>query len=76
MKVITIRNVPDDLYRAISRLAKRNRCSIQQQVLIILERVRILDNDPPVGRAREIRKRLANRELVDSVKGIRQERGR
>jgi plasmid stability protein len=76
MKVITIRNVPDDLYRAISRLAKRNRRSIQQQVLTILDRVRILDNDPPVEKAKEIRKRLANRELGDSVEEIRQERNR
>jgi len=67
MKVITIRNVPDDLYRVITRIAKRNRRSIQQQVLTIIERVRILDNESPVEKAMEIRKRFSGRKLGNTV---------
>ncbi len=76
MKVLTIRNIPDDLYRVIARLAKRNRRSIQQQVLTILERVRVLDNESPVEKAMEIRKRLAGRKLGNTVQEIREERNR
>ncbi len=76
MKVLTIRNIPDDLYRMITRLAKRNRRSIQQQVLTIIERVRILDNESPIEKAMEIRKRLAGRKLGNTVKEIRKERNR
>ncbi len=74
MKIITIRNVPDDLYGVITRLAERNRRSIQQQLLSILERARILDIQSPTSRAEQIRNRLSGRDLGDTVNEIRQER--
>ncbi|HDM78537.1 MAG TPA: hypothetical protein ENG51_19050 [Deltaproteobacteria bacterium] len=76
MKVITIRNVPDDLYRAIARLAKENRRSIQQQVLTILDRARVLGDHTVLDRATRIRKRLQGRMLGDTVEEIREERNR
>ena len=76
MKVITIRNIPEDLYRIICRLAQRNRRSIQQQVLTILDRARVLDSAAPVEKAAEIRLRLAGRELGNSINEIREERNR
>jgi len=76
MKVITIRNVPDDLYRVITRIAKRNRRSIQQQVLTIIERVRILDHESPVEKAMALRERLSGRKLGNTVEEIREERSR
>ena len=76
MKALTIRNIPDDLYRLIARIAQRNRRSIQQQVLTILERARMLDGESPVERANEIRNRLEGRSLGNTVKEIRKERSR
>ena len=76
MKIITIRNIPDDLYRVIIRIAKRNRRSIQQQMLIIIERARILDTESPVEKAMEIRKRFSGRKLGNTVEEIREERNR
>ena len=76
MKVITIRNIPEDLYRIIRRLAQRNRRSIQQQVLTILDRARVLDSAAPVEKASEIRLRLAGRELGNTINEIREERDR
>jgi plasmid stability protein len=76
MKVLTIRNIPEDLYRIIARLAQRNRRSIQQQVLTILDRARVLDNAAPVEKAAEIRLRLAGRKLGNTVDEIREERNR
>ena len=76
MKALTIRNIPDELYRVITRLAERDRRSIQQQILAILDRARVLDIEWPSKRAKRIRSRLAGRELGDTVKEIRQERNR
>ena len=76
MKTLTIRNVPDDLYRVITRLAQRNRRSIQQQALTILDRVRIHDTESPIEKALEIRRRLAGRELGNTLKEIHSERKR
>ena len=76
MKALTIRNIPDDLYRVITRLAQRNRRSIQQQVLTILERARVLDINPPTDRAKEIRRQFTGRKLGNIVEDIRKERNR
>ena len=76
MKAFTIRNIPDDLYRIIARIAQRNRRSIQQQVLSILDRARVLDSESPVKRAMTIRQNLSGRELGDTVDEVRKERMR
>lgn len=76
MKSITIRSIPDDLYRAIARLAQRNRRSLQQQVITILDRARILDDESPLERATMIRQKLAGRPLGDTIAEMRQERSR
>jgi hypothetical protein len=76
MKVLTIRNIPEDLYRIIGRLAQRNRRSIQQQILMILDRARILDSAEHIEKAAEIRLRLAGRELGNTIDEIREERNR
>ncbi|MCK6526319.1 hypothetical protein L6R50_01730 [Myxococcota bacterium] len=76
LKVITVRNVPDDLYRTLARLAERNRRSLQQQVLVLLEQARVYDRDSPVERARAMRRRFAGRALGDTVAEVRAERER
>lgn len=76
MKTLTVRNVPDDLYQALSMLATRNRRSLQQQVLVVLERARVLDQPSPVRRAAEWRTRLRGRRLGDTVAEVREERRR
>ena len=76
MKALTIRNIPDDLYRIITSMARRNRRSIQQQVLCILDRARVLGSESPVKRAMTIRQNLAGRELGDTVDEVRKERMR
>lgn len=76
MKAMTIRNIPDDLYRTITRIAQKNRRSLQQQVLSILDRARVLDGESPVERAAVIRQRLEGRKLGNTVEEIRKERFR
>ncbi len=76
MKVITVRQIPDDLYRAIADLARKNRRSIQQQVLMLLEQARVSTDPSPVALARSIREGLAGRCLGKTVEEIRKERER
>jgi plasmid stability protein len=76
MKVITVRNVPDDVHRALTRLAERNRRSVQQQALLLLARARQLDRDSPLGAARALRERLAGRKLGNTVDELREDRDR
>ena len=76
MKSLTIRNIPDDLYKIIVNMAKSNHRSIQQQILCILERARIFSNRSPVERAKDIRHRLLGRKLGDTIKEIKEERSR
>ncbi len=76
MKNMTIRNVPEDLHRAIVDLARRNHRSIQQQVIVLLERARRLHGDSPTELAASWRRRLEGRELGDTVEEIREERTR
>ena len=76
MKVITIRGVPDHVHRALTELASRNRRSLQQQVLALLEGACRLDTPSPVERAGALREALRGRELGDTVRELRQERAR
>ncbi|RMF84216.1 MAG: hypothetical protein D6739_06225 [Nitrospirae bacterium] len=76
MKVITVRNVPDDVYEAVVRLARRNRRSLQQQVLALLEQTRYLSEESPLDRAASLRRKLAGRALGDTVAEVREERRR
>ena len=76
MKVLTIRNVPEDLYRIIARLARKNRRSIQQQTLTILDRARILDSAASLEKAANIRLQLAGRKLGNTIDELREERSR
>jgi len=76
MKNLTVRNLPDDLYARLTRLARLNRRSLQQQALVLLERVRDEDPETVLERAAGIRARLTGRALGDTVAEVRQERAR
>lgn len=76
MKTLTIRNIPDNLYKTITRVAQRNRRSIQQQVLVILDKARVYDNESPVDKAMTIRQALMDRDLGNTINEIHVERNR
>ncbi len=76
MKAITVRCVPDDLYDNLTTLARLNRRSLQQQVLVFLDRARVIDSLPALDRAASLRRRLAGRPLGDTVAEVRTERRR
>jgi hypothetical protein len=57
-------------------LAARNRRSLQQQLLVILEQGLVFDRPSSLVRAAAIRERLGGRKLGDVVSDIRAERER
>ena len=64
MATLTIKNLPDEIYAALGRTAKRNRRSINSEAIVQLERS---VNIPDTGRAellaeiREFRERLSRK---------------
>ena len=76
VKAITVRCVPDDLYDNLTALARLNRRSLQQQVLVLLDRARVVDSVPVLERAAAMRRRFAGRPLGDTVAEVRAERRR
>jgi len=76
MKALTIRNIPDSTYRAIASRAERNRRSLQQEALLLLQRAQSLEKSAGLDKARSIRMRLQNRGLGDTVRELREERER
>ncbi len=76
MRTITVRGVPDPLYLRLKRLAAVSRRSLQQQILVILERAPTDPADDMLRRAAAIRRRLKDRNLGDIVLDLRNERER
>jgi hypothetical protein len=76
MRVLTIRNISDETYRAIALRAQRNRRSLQQEALLLLERGRALDKAGGLEKAKTLREQLSGRPLGNSVNEVREERRR
>ena len=73
---ISIRNIPEDVYKGLRAMAKRNHRSLQEQVKIILEREIRLSNRSFLAKSNDWRKRLEGRRLSNAVKMIREDRNR
>ena len=74
MKVLTIREVPDDVYEELRRQAKANHRSLQEQMRMTLIKEAKIRGGSTLERARRWRKRLQRRDLGDAVEDIRQAR--
>jgi len=76
MKALSLRNIPDDVYEELRRMARENRRSLQEQVRYLLEREVRLVRESPASRAVSWRKKLAGRRFSDTVTQIRRDRNR
>lgn len=76
MKTLTVRDVADDTYETLKKLAALNHRSMQEQIKAILEREVRLVRGSCLSNAREWRKRLAGRAWGDIVADVRAERDR
>ncbi|MBK7423603.1 MAG: ribbon-helix-helix protein, CopG family [Propionivibrio sp.] len=76
MKALSIRNLPDDVYEALKKMAADNHRSMQEQVRCLIEREARLARGSGLEVARAWRLRLAGRSLGDTVEDVRQDRER
>ena len=76
MKAISIRNVPDNMYKALQQMAKQNRRSLQEQIKFILEQELKLSDRSFLARAAEWRRLLKGHKFRDIEKMVREDRER
>jgi len=68
MPTLTIKNIPEDLYRELKRQAKMNRRSINSQVIVCIEkatRSQRLQPEQYIARARDLRNKTAGHPIGD-----------
>ena len=68
MPAITVKNIPDDVYKRLKLLAKANRRSINSEIIICLERQlrsRAIDPEHALSRARFLREKTAGYLISD-----------
>ena len=78
MANITVKNIPDDLYEKLSRSAKINRRSINQEVIVCIENsVQYKEHTPEqfLEKARRLRNKTADHPIsigeLNLIKGIK-----
>ncbi|MCB9423009.1 MAG: Arc family DNA-binding protein [Ardenticatenaceae bacterium] len=74
MPTITVKNIPEDVYERLKEQAKRNRRSINSEIITLMERAVMsyrIDPDEFIERARVIRESLkfvATEEEINQAK--------
>lgn len=79
MPTLTIKNVPDDLYKQLKQMASHHRRSINSEVLVSLERCfqkPRRDVKEILSRIRRLRKKTAGHRLTDKILSQAKSEGR
>ena len=79
MATLTIKNLPDEIYAALTRTAKRNRRSINNEAIVVLERsINQIDHDveQTIQRLRELRAKNDSVWLTDKDINFAKNEGR
>ena len=77
MPHLSLRDVPQATYDALKRLSVRERRSVQQQAILLLDAAQVLEPQQGVlARAAVWRKRLEGRNLPDVNEILREDRER
>ncbi len=79
MATLTIKNVPDDLYRQLKQIAGYHRRSINSEVLVCLEhsfQTPRRDVKEILSRIRRLRKKTAGHRLTDKILSQAKREGR
>jgi plasmid stability protein len=69
MALLQVRNFPDDTYEEISKMAKKERRSIAQQTIMLLEKALEVEETPRERMVRALERTMA-REVPEWLKGI------
>jgi len=75
MRTLTVRQVPDAVYRGLASWAKANHRSLQEQVRRILEREVSVNGGSTTEEAAAWRRKLAGRDLGSLSTAVREDRG-
>lgn len=70
MATLTIKNLPDEIYAALTLAAKQNRRSINSEAIVQLERLRGTqhrDIDEELRAIRELRRKTKGLRLTDAI---------
>jgi plasmid stability protein len=76
MSAISIRNIPENTYLALKKMARQSERSLQEQVRYLLEQEVKLVSQSSLLEAKNWRDKLKNRNHSDSVKLIQEDRER
>ena len=76
MKTLTVRNVPDTVYKKLTAWARQNHRSLQEQLQHLLEQEVKLHETSVLEAAGQYRTRLCGRDLGDSVADVQEDRSR
>ena len=78
MRNITIKNIPDDLYEKVKRNAKSKRRSLNQEIIVCIEKSVMGEEIAPeqlIDNARRLRKKTASHPLrneeLNQIKGYK-----
>ena len=69
MANITVKNIPDDLYKSLKRVAGKNRRSINNEIIVCIERALGGDKIAPdkiLARARQLRQSIQTTPISDA----------
>ena len=81
MPLLQVRDCPEDIYRKISIVAKKQNRTIAQQIIVLLEKS-LGQSEPNIERRKQLLTRINSREIsidvknVDTVALIREDRDR
>jgi hypothetical protein len=69
MPLLQVRDCPEDIYKRISIVAKRQNRTIAQQIVVLLEKSLEMEQ-PNVERRRELLKKIQERRIPEEAKGV------
>ena len=69
MPLLQVRNCPEDIYKKIALVAKRQNRTIAQQVVVLLE-ISLGQKESNIERRTQLLKKIESRQIPDEVKAI------
>lgn len=69
MPLLQVRDCPEDIYKKISIIAKKQNRTIAQQIIVLLEKG-LGQEQPNIERRKQLLDKINNREISDNVKSI------
>ena len=69
MPLLQVRNCPEDIYKKIALVAKRQNRTIAQQVVVLLEKS-LGQKESNIERRTQLLKKIESRQIPDEVKAI------